>query len=184
MTAPTPGTPPVKPPDPAWVGLTIVVAGVLLLGLAGYAGVRLEQDVFPGFATRNWKKTTGTVLKTWLERTERANAGPYWLVRVQYAYRVGDGLFRSDRVGYNGGGIGGGGDEAYYRREMERRYPVNGSVDVYYDPANPQNACLESGADYVRLVVLSVLALGSGAGGVVLVIWGVRKLRAAARRVG
>jgi hypothetical protein len=174
------GNAPIQP-TPAWVGLTILATGLLLIGLAAYAGVWVVRDVLPGFTTRNWQKTNGTIVKTWLERTERARSGPYWLVRVQYSYRVGDGIFRSDRVGYNGGGLGGGGDEDYYRREMLRRYPANGPVDVYYNPADPQEACLETGVDYPRLAVLSVLMLGAAAGGMGLVAWGVRKARAAAR---
>lgn len=126
--------------------LTIAIALCSLLpfvvifgGLGYYMYRRSKQATSIRASSQSWVQTTGVIVKSRVE----VSGGDTTSVsaRVIYQYQVGAQTYQSDqiRAGDHVFRITSSGD-AY---DTVDRYPVNLQVPVFYNPANPAEACLE-----------------------------------------
>jgi hypothetical protein len=108
-------------------------------GIAYYIRNRSKQATAIRQDSLNWLQTTGVVVTSRVEVSggDHSSVSP----RVKYQYTVGAQAYQSDqikagdhvfRVSVSG--------EAY---DVVDRYPVGAQVAVFYNPANPAQACLE-----------------------------------------
>lgn len=125
------------------------VVGFLLMALAAAAfAFAIMRQVR---VSRSWSKTKGRII---LSRTERFavsaakrkasstkdSSPPETHRRINYAYRVGDIEYGSDRINF---GLGNSGTIEFYGTATAARYSQGSPVTVYFDPANPAQAVLE-----------------------------------------
>ncbi|MCP1291917.1 MULTISPECIES: DUF3592 domain-containing protein [Chromobacterium] len=75
---------------------------------------------------------------------------------VRYEYRVADGVHRAERLRFPNPGYGSSDEQA---REIVQRYPAGKTVPVFYNPQNPEEACLEPGKHWSAWLAQAVGAL-------------------------
>jgi Protein of unknown function (DUF3592) len=97
------------------------------------------------------------VIHTDLERAYSARGGMQYLMKAVYRYTVDGKTYQSDRISFHE--TWGGGTESVYRDRLKSKYPVGKPHVVYYNPADPSVACLETGPNYFILVLGSFLSL-------------------------
>jgi hypothetical protein len=167
--------------------MLVVAAGFLLL--IG-AALMIFGVAFVGEANASagWSATTGWVEHvrvTWdnVGRSRPSVVREYYYV-VTYSYSVNGERYTGTRSSLGGGSNAAGRtfdseDEA--RAAAAANYRVGQDVPVYYDPADPAEAVLQTGVQastYVPLI-LGTLFIGSGGG----VLWLLLRLRQAALTV-
>jgi hypothetical protein len=133
-------------------GITLIVAIpfliiALLLLRAGLRGRRLAA------ASKTWPSTTGKVLSSEVEaRRSSSSHGGYttsYYPVIFYEYQV-DGQIQRSNTLVLGGEIGGAVSRA---QQKVMAYPPGSSVQVFYNPANPQQATLEQGRSLSGILV-------------------------------
>lgn len=94
--------------------------------------------------SENWNQTTGTVIKSELDRSEVGTENTVqYKPTVEYEYEVEHKLYRSKRL-YFGSTI----SSSFKKRKSVRliqKYAAGTEVRVYYNQSNPKEAVLESG---------------------------------------
>lgn len=126
--------------------MLVMVAGLILIGVGvtlTWLWLRVDRQ---NRAAQRWPETTGVVVgnsvrpligvQAWLlsHGTLHPRAEP----RIEYEYQVNGETYRSNRVRL--------GTLAQTVREATQtvaQYPPGTRLNVYYDPAQPQRACLE-----------------------------------------
>lgn len=129
--------------------MLVVGAGLWLVWLGGAQVVR-------AFESADWTTTEGVVILSEVteadlnERQSTVDEAIRYYVEFEYDYEV-------DGVSYQGDCIAIGESGVRSRAEGERRiepYPVGSQVTVYFDPKNPGDACLVSGATQSAWILL------------------------------
>jgi hypothetical protein len=117
------------------------LAGLVLAGLAiflirlGLANRQMDRD------SATWPTTDGKILTAVLAAKWHPAAGSYRVPRVRYSFAAAGKTFQASliRPGLEQFGTG----IKIMPEEYLERFPVGGSVQGHYDPANPSNAVLE-----------------------------------------
>lgn len=107
-------------------------------------------------ASENWPQVTGTITKVDLVQDIDRDSAEY-SVYVLYEYVVNDSRHTGNRIELN--------RRSYVRKKSAQarfeEYPVNSSVVVYFNPANPGEAVLVRSAPHnILYLVLGILSLG------------------------
>ena len=146
-----------------------VVAGVgaLMIVMGGVFGAVAADNYRDGEATKAWPSTTGQILTADVDeevRRERRDNGSYrerrtYTPRITYAYTIQGIEYTGHRIRTDDSG--GDRDKAF---DTINEYPVGSTVDVFYDPENPDSAVLKQGADTVAVWVFG------GVGGLFVVL--------------
>jgi hypothetical protein len=117
---------------------------------------------FNGFAARNIAKqyksgsypmAAGTVTHSEVQSHRGSKGGTSYTAVINYRFLVGEQAFAGSRLRYNV--ISGGWSQA---NSLVAAHPTGAAVDVFYDPANPQEALLYpgiSGADFMTVLFLT-----------------------------
>jgi hypothetical protein len=131
------------PPKLAW----ILVAVCVLFGFA-FLFVGTSQ-LYATQESKTWPHTKGVITESWWKSGHKSSCAV-----IKYKYSVGGQVFE-------GSNILPGRNEFLPSEEKEklRQYPTGANVDVFYDPLDPQNSCLEVGV----INRLPFLLLGIGA---------------------
>jgi len=129
-----------------WFGLIGLVFIAVGFGLAWFA----RRTWKLASASQTWPKTTGKVLRSYVEESEHTdqqdNTVTMYHAQVRYEFEV-DGLrYEGQRIQF--GGPAGTGVIAK-AQAIAARYPVDSAVDVYYDPVNPSMCTLDRTFSYV-----------------------------------
>ncbi|HEY1475430.1 MAG TPA: DUF3592 domain-containing protein [Pseudolabrys sp.] len=119
------------------------LAGLVLAGLAIFL-IRLglaNRQI--GRASATWPTTNGKILTAVLATNWNPAVGSYRVPRVRYSFAAAGQTIQASliRPGLEQFGTG----VVIMPEEYLARFPVGGSVQVHYDPANPSNAVLELG---------------------------------------
>lgn len=118
-------------------------AAAMLCGLGYIAWVYFRQSMVR--RSRSWPTTTGTVVRSELNRSTSLT-GPSrtpnrtFGARIEYNYMVGTRVYRGTTIS-----VGGTFDTSSNDRAQEwlDKYPLGATVTVSYDPTHPEICCLE-----------------------------------------
>ncbi len=116
-----------------------IPALVLLLAMAVTLSATLDiPNYVKATESRGWPTAIGLVRRSILIRTN-IGRDPAWLPFSVYSYRVNGVEYVNDVTNYQKEiGLPG-----YEANVLKKRYDVGTIVDVYYNPKNPQDSCLE-----------------------------------------
>lgn len=138
------------------IGALLIATGLLALFFGGL-------DYLEWRRMADWPATPGTVVESEIYTAEFRGRGIRYApaVRITYTYRVGDNVFRGDRVSIET--VLTEAKTAEGQRLLEV-YPVGAEVTVFYDPADPATAVLERDPPTSTFVAaLQLFALGAAA---------------------
>lgn len=123
---------------------------VLMLTVSLIWLIFLSTKIIEGIQTQQWHSTQGTIVESNIVEIKNNN-GRYHL-KVMYQYYVKGNSYTGNEYSYidRGRSL----DEA---TELAKLYPKAGSVTVYFDKDEPQNALLVRGIDYLAYFFWFVL---------------------------
>src|SRR3954468_20444042 len=117
-----------------------LIAGAAFLLLSVFAAWACLRNINLALASSNWEKTSGKIVRSDLQDLSIGRKASFKAV-IEYTYTVGGVIHRGTRIRFADTT----GSAAEAQREIINQYPVNTTVDVYYDPHNPGEAVLETG---------------------------------------
>lgn len=138
--------------------VALIIGGVLLGVLLLAVAVKLVEVR----RAAGWPRTRGRIVSSRVESrtvkrtTEASCTGNF--ARIEFEFRIGNRTLRGNRVSI--------GEQApdFQVRETLDRYPVGREVDVFYNPANPEQAVLERDLppNFSKGLGLALLYFGGG----------------------
>lgn len=146
---------------PAFVSAIPLIVSVVFIWI-GWGYYSKEQ------AAKSWTEAKGTIIESKVVGTNRSKSGTsskkMFKVGVTYDYEVGGQVHRGDQLGFM---------ETRYSSQSRvaeevKKYPVGETVTVYYNPADPQEACLDRSAGLVPWLMMGGGVLGMLVGGKLL----------------
>lgn len=131
--------------DPGWWKLL----AVLLIGLGAWVVwvTRMAR------ISTTWPSTPGRVLDVWFDEHQSDEIGDSFIPRIHYAYAVRGRSFVSNRLWYRVAPLRDHRESLHTLRDIKKGDTIN----VHYDPGQPQRSVLFPGADPGNL--LDLLAL-------------------------
>jgi hypothetical protein len=103
----------------------------------GYLKIKVKKSM-------SWPSTQGEVIQSEVVLTGgggvNINSSPGHSAIIQYQYHVRDRRYQSDNF-LIGGNVSSGNKEK--EENKVRQYPVGTKVEVFYNPENPEDVCLE-----------------------------------------
>ena len=116
------------------------ILGTMLLPTAAwfYATMRLEQTL--AALSRSWPAAPGKIDMSDVSQKLTYRSGRLWALDVRYVYRVGDLDYVGIRLAFAPRWLG----SQYTVDALARRYAIGATVDVRYDPDQPDEAVLET----------------------------------------
>lgn len=127
--------------------LGVTIWTVLSLIIAEYALGEISPD---------WPRAPGKIVASRVKRTKSKSKVELKAV-IRYSYEAGGQQHTSDRVQFGDDGRG-----KKRAKELVKRFPVGGAVQVYYAPENPSISTLETGTPSDHLLVMKVLGVPGG----------------------
>ena len=123
----------------------------LICGIIGMAaGVSLTMT---GIKSSRWPKTEGTIESSGIEIADHHGRDvTCYTPNITYTYSVGGQLYRNRQVSTGEHGS----NNIKYAQRVVGKYIPNMSVDVFYNPNDPNNALLEAGFSISSILVLIV----------------------------
>ncbi len=129
--------------------------GVLLWGI---------QDTRSAFKSAAWPYVSGQVITSDVSESSDDD-GTTYSANIQYTYTVNDREYTGSRVSHGDIGTSDSRDAA----KIVARYPAQKTVSIYYDPADPSQAVLETGFTTGLLLPLGLGTVFTLAGGLMLI---------------
>jgi hypothetical protein len=149
-------------------GLMLVCLSLLVGGLGIFLMIMSLLSLQQGKEARRWKVAAGRVIRSSLEEKQvdtrygdgmrRTEVG--YQLQVEYKYRVGDETLTGQRISLV--------EKQYTQKSGQKaleKYPIGATVQVHFDPENPQEAVIETGTVVSSLIFML--------GGIALVVVGV-----------
>lgn len=136
--------------------LCMFAVGLVVAGWGLYELKRSRES-------NGWPSTTGIITHSAIHKVERRRENQTeatYYPRIQYQYAVFGKGFTADRIAF---GSPYGGEQSKAQAVVDR-YPIGGSVAVYYDPDDPSVAVLKAGYSQHAYVMMAA-GLMFGAGG-------------------
>ncbi len=146
-----------------------LIVGILFLLASAVAGWACLRNFSMAQASINWLKTSGKIIRSELQDLSIGKRENF-RASVEYTYTVGGVIHRGTRIRFADVT----GSAADKQRETVEQYPVNATVDVYYDPKDPGQAVLESGGG-LRAYGLMIPPVVMAGIGMILLIYGRRR---------
>src|SRR5438045_3343925 len=129
-------------------------------GLVFVAGVVTLALFYQRVESKHWPSVTGVVTTSALKLDfHKPPHAPYYRPFVSYSYNVGGIPRGNTRITFALDGT------PRFRKEegfawLNQKYPVGKQVPVFYDPADPDRAVLEPGADGLLFLALCLISQG------------------------
>jgi hypothetical protein len=143
-----------RKPDSPWV---ILFIGLGCCGLGVAVVASSLGDAVNGWLSRNWSKTQGTVLRSWVEEWQSDNGSRSYTLCAIYRYSVDGKRYENNKVQFSNQLRAG--DHARGAEELAKIAPNGKPCVVYYDPDDPSRSCLVPGPSLFYLIFLPTLAL-------------------------
>ena len=128
--------------------LSMLIVTSLALGVSYFSLQNEIPALYRSVLSRSWSKTDGKITKTFnitksIRTGSAKNPGlaKVYVPKVNYSFQVGNEVLTGDRMNFSG-------EEKYFSLEEESTrylttiYQVNQNVEVFYNPANPQESSL------------------------------------------
>jgi hypothetical protein len=129
-----------------------VIFFLIGLGITIFGGIKLLQ----AYESENWPQVEGKIVKSEIKIGERRDEGRTYTVyspAIEYKYVVNDEEYSNNQ-------ISSGFDQSSRSRSSAesrlRPYPLNSSVNVYYNPEAFHDSRLEVGADFSNYIVTGI----------------------------
>ena len=147
---------------PQLVGVILVIIGLGAWVYVAFLRRKIKRSM-------SWPSTQGEIIQSEVVLTGcgsgNVNSSPGHSAIIVYQYRS-----RGKRYESNSFSIGGNVSTGSEQKEEEkvRQYPVGTNVEVYYNPENPKDACLErtekitNVAMLINMIILVGLLMASG----------------------
>jgi hypothetical protein len=135
----------------------MLFVGLVLLGLGVLSLYRNGEKFCNGWASGNWPKTRGKVMRSWLEEYISNKGAHTFEVRAVYTYTVAGIRYENDTVEFTSQLVGGG--REYGEKQQAKYAPAGKACDVYYDPNQPQRSCLLPGLSGVYMTIVPCLTV-------------------------
>lgn len=141
-----------------------MIGFIILLVIGLVVMVKFGRDILLGRQSQSWPKTSGTVMQsglhTYHDTDDDGNSTTTYGVSVRYSYTVTGQQYESDRRTFSEVRTG----SMRRTQQILDRLPQGGSVEVYYDPANPSSSVLEAGvgASTYALLAFSIVLVIAG----------------------
>ena len=147
---------------PQLVGCLLVIIGLGAWVYIAYLRMKVKKSM-------SWPSTQGEIIQSEVVLTGcgsgNVNSSPGHSAIILYQYQV-----RGKRYESNNFTIGGNVSSGSEQKEEEKvhQYPVGTAVDVYYNPENPEDVCLErtekitNVALMINMIILVGLLMASG----------------------
>lgn len=113
------------------------IFGMLILACGGWFVIHEQRTAAKMKSAVHWPFVTGEILTAKLRR--KGGSKPVYRARIKYRYHVGGNAYAGKAIVF-------GGEVNSSRKKAEDRlgkYPEGSLQKVYYNPANPSDACLE-----------------------------------------
>lgn len=130
-----------------------IIVGISLLILSIYYYYKSRDS-------KKWSKTKGQISKTNLDKFPDSDSVSY-RVEIEYSYNVANKVYNSKRKFY--------GDHllsSFYwsTKKLVGKYRIGDTIDVYYNPQNPNDAVLEQGVHFsvIEFFIASLVCLSIG----------------------
>lgn len=138
---------------PKPIGLAALAVGAVIV-LAALRVSRLARE------SRAYTRATGRILVSRVDELPGAaeEGGLRFQPVVRYAFEARGRTWESDRISFDDppGSVTQDGREA---RQLVERYPANGAVDVWFDPADPRRSVLVRGAASAPVILAAITGL-------------------------
>jgi Protein of unknown function (DUF3592) len=144
-----------KTKAPYWAVLVAVVVLIAAISVEFFTvGMFLKAK-----HVEKWPTSKGVILHS--ELSSQFHGSTTYEARIDYEYSVGDKKYISSQVRTRGTSTKHRSDVA----PLVDKFPVGREVLVYYNPADPTEAYLETGVDFVNyIIIVSPLLFAFGAG--------------------
>lgn len=118
------------------LGFLFIFVGAGAWAYVGYLRIKVQKSM-------SWPSTQGEILQS--EVIQKGSGGysatsTVYQAKIRYQYYVRGRRYKSDKIGIGGNVSTGSKGRA---ETTVRLYPVGATVDVYYNPENPKEVCLE-----------------------------------------
>lgn len=150
------------------IDLTGLIAPLLIVAGTGLVFVIMMVIAMWQWAkvarARRWPTVMGTVLESGVVESTDSDGGLQYEARVKYQYAVSGHTYIGDRLAFGSRNVTEGGIWAEKKAHRTvANYPVGRSIQVVYDPRNPDSSVLEvRSAIAGMLVLIGVIFLGVG----------------------
>jgi len=146
------------------IGGIFAFVAAILIGIGLYMRMRAR-------ASRQWPMVLGQVILSTIASSSSSEGGTTYSPSIHYAYDIGGRAYNNSRVAF------GGFTSTSNPRDAQKhtaRYPAGAVVQVYYNPANPQDATLERRAGSSTFLIIFggfFLVIGCGLSGALWAIY-------------
>jgi hypothetical protein len=131
---------------PTWLLPLLLVLFMIYGAGAGITGLWRLQSARTSV---NWPSVPGKILESAVEKSVQTSGRPprdqkLYHARIRYEFSVDGAVHHSTRISY---GDYGSGNPGHAQTRVER-YPAGSRVQVFYQPGNPSECCLETGVSW------------------------------------
>jgi hypothetical protein len=127
--------------------------GIVIAALLGAACLAVEYWTVGLFlkakAIESWPTTTGVILSSELTSQFRGTSTTHE-AHIEYEYHVSEQTYKSQQVRKRGTSTQHQSDVA----PLMEKFPVGKQVPVHYNPADPSEAYLQTGVDFVNYIII------------------------------
>jgi hypothetical protein len=141
-----------------------LIGGIIFLLASAVAGWACLRNFNLAQASSNWEKTAGKIVRSELQNFSVGRKENFKAL-VEYSYTVGGTLYRGTRLRFADTT----GTAEDKQRALVEQYPVNATVDVYFDPHKPSEAVLEPGGGARTYALMLPPLILAGIGMILLV---------------
>jgi hypothetical protein len=134
--------------DPRWIAVAVVAVAVL----AGWASWVMHM----GRKSMAWPTTPGRVLAAWFDERHDDEDGDTFTPRVRYSYVVRGRTYEGGRLWYRMAPLRNHRESIHALRDIHK----GDTIDVHFDPLQPERAVLFPGADASSLLDLAGMFVG------------------------
>ncbi len=142
--------------DAMGLPFTLVYAA-LLLGFAYFVFISVPRTL----STKSWPTTTGRVTASKLREERRLSNGssiPVYSADITYAYEVDHKEYSSTKIKW----VDHNSTSKRHHQEVLKKYPIDQSVTVFFNPKKPSISLLEPGFGTGNLIALIFFILSLG----------------------
>jgi Protein of unknown function (DUF3592) len=147
----------------------------LFLVVGGAMAYWVVTESWQGFATERWSQTQGVIKSMDVEHSS-SRSGPQFSIHVTYAYAVNGKQYENTRISFPEKQYSG---DKTFERQIGDNYRPGTRPTVYYNPADPNQACLTKGPSYLSTTIMGSMAAVFLVAGSICLVWSILDMKKA-----